>query len=82
MHVCTEQVYWQYSIAPAMLWVDDTIVLLEWGEDQLSKGSFDLRTYFQRVLRVAIPDRKIHCMQVVDPSPKECGDLQRALHDR
>ena len=45
---------------PGLMWVDDTIVLLERGDSHPIQGVLlDQRVYYQGILRVDVPDRKI-----------------------
>ena len=45
---------------PGLMWVDNTIVILERGDTRPIQGVLlDQQTYYQGVLRVDVPDRKI-----------------------
>ena len=55
---------------PGLMWVDDTIVLLERGDSRPIQGvPLDQRTYYQGILRVDVPDRKIQHGSTSDPQP-------------
>ena len=55
---------------PGLMWVDDTIVLLERGDTRPIHGVLlDQRTYYQGILRVDVPDRKIQHGSTSDPQP-------------
>ena len=52
------------------MWVDDTIVILERGDSRPIQGVLlDQRTYYQGILRVDVPDRKIQHGSTSDPQP-------------
>ena len=50
-----------------LMWVDDTIVILERGDARPTQGVLLDRTYYQGILRVDIPDRKIQHGSMADP---------------
>ena len=53
-----------------LMWVDDTIVLLERGDSHPIQGVLlDQRVYYQGILRVDVPDRKIQHGSTSDPRP-------------
>ena len=55
---------------PGLMWVDDTIVLLERGDPRPIQGVLlDQRTYYQGMLKVDVPDRKIEHGSTSDPRP-------------
>ena len=55
---------------PGLMWVGDTIVLLERGDSRPIQGVLlDQRTYYQGILRVDVPDRKIQHGSTSDPRP-------------
>ena len=55
---------------PGLMWVDDTIVLLERGDSHPIQGVLlDQRVYYQGILRVDVPDRKIQHGSTSDPRP-------------
>ena len=55
---------------PGLMWVDDTIVLLERGDTRPIQGVLlDQRTYYQGILWLDVPDRKIHHGSTSDPQP-------------
>ena len=55
---------------PGLMWVDDTIVLLERGDTRPIQGILlDQRTYYQGILRVDVPDRNIQHGSTSDPLP-------------
>ena len=55
---------------PGLMWVDDTIVLLERGDTRPIQGVLlNQRTYYQGILWVDVPDRKIQHGSTSDPSP-------------
>ena len=55
---------------PGLMWVDDTIVLLERGDSRPIQGVLlDQRPYYQGILRVDVPDRKIQHGLTSDPRP-------------
>ena len=52
------------------MWVDDTIVLLERGDTRPIQGVLlDQRTYYQGILPVDVPDRKIQHGSTSYPQP-------------
>ena len=66
--------YRAFAVEPfrfaGLMWVDDTIVLLEQGDTRLIQGVLlDQRTYYQGILRVDVPDRIIQHGSVSDPQP-------------
>ena len=45
---------------PGLIWMEDTIVLLEWGDTRpIQEVLLERRTYSQSILQVDVPDRKI-----------------------
>ena len=55
---------------PGLMWVDDTIVLLERGDSRPIQGVLlDQWTYYQGILQVDVPDRKIQHGSTSDPRP-------------
>ena len=55
---------------PGLMWVDDTIIILERGDTRPIQGVLlDQRTYYQGILRVDVPDRKIQHGSTADPQP-------------
>ena len=55
---------------PGLMWVDDTIVILERGDSRPIQGVLlDQRTYYQGILRADVPDRKIQHGSTSDPQP-------------
>ena len=55
---------------PGLMWVDDTIVLLEGGDACPIQGFLpDRWTYHQRILRVNILDRKMQHESTSSPPP-------------
>ena len=55
---------------PGLMWVDDTIVLLERGDSHPIQGVLlDQRVYYQGILRVDVLDRKIQHGSTSDPRP-------------
>ena len=55
---------------PRLMWVDDTIVIVEQGDIRPIQGVLlDQRTYYQGVLRVDVADRKIQHGSTSDPQP-------------
>ena len=55
---------------PGLMWVDDTIVLLERGDTRPIQGVLvDQRTYYQGIPPVDVPDRKIQHGLTSDPQP-------------
>ena len=55
---------------PGLMWVDDTVVILERGDSRPIQGVLlDQRTYYQGILRVDVPDRKIQHGSTSDPQP-------------
>ena len=55
---------------PGLMWVDDTIVLLERGDSHPIQGVLlDQRVYYQGILRVDIPYRKIQHGSTSHPRP-------------
>ena len=55
---------------PGLMWVDDTIVLLERGYSHPIQGVLlDQRVYYQGILRMDVPDRKIQHGSTSDPRP-------------
>ena len=53
-----------------LMWVDDTVVLLERGDTRPIQGVlWDQRTYYQGILHVDVPDRKIQHGLTSDPQP-------------
>ena len=66
--------YTAFAVDPfcllGLMWVVDTIVLLERGESRPIEGVLlDQRTYYQGILRVAVPDHKIQHGPTSDPQP-------------
>ena len=54
---------------PGLMWVDDTIVILERGEAPPIQGVLlDQRAYYRGILRVDL-DRKVQHRSTVDPQP-------------
>ena len=55
---------------PGLMWVDDTIVLLERGDSHPIQGVLlDQRVYYQGILRVDVPDHKIQYGSTSNPRP-------------
>ena len=55
---------------PGLMWVDDTIVIVERGNSRPIQGVvLDQRTYYQGILRVDVPNRKIQHGSTSDPQP-------------
>ena len=53
-----------------LMWVDDTILLLERGDTHPIQGVLlDQQTYYQGIPRVDVPDRKIQHGSTSDPQP-------------
>ena len=66
--------YRSYAVEPfrflGLMWVDDTIVLLERGDSRPIQGVLlDQRTYYQGILQVDVPDRKIQHSSTSDSRP-------------
>ena len=55
---------------PGLMWVDDTIVILERGNSRpMQEFLLDQRTHYQGILRVDVPDRKIQHGSTSEPQP-------------
>ena len=55
---------------PGLMWVDDTIVILERGDSRPIQGVLlEQRTYYQGILRVDVLDRKIQQGSTSNPQP-------------
>ena len=53
---------------PGLMWVGDTIVLLERGDTRpVHRVLLDQRTYYQGILQVDVPGRKIQHGSTSDP---------------
>ena len=72
-HPCVDVAYHFYLVVPmcpAMMWVDDTIMILVHSDHWLIQGVLvDRSTYLQGVLRVAVPNRKLQHWSTVHPLP-------------
>ena len=56
---------------PGLMWGDDTIVRLEWGDSRPIQGVLlDKWIYYQGIMRVDLPDRKIQHGWTSDPRPQ------------
>ena len=66
--------YWSSAVEPfrfpGLMWLDNTIVLLERGNYRPIQGVvLDQRVYHQGILRVDVPDRKIQLGSTSHPRP-------------